>query len=217
MNATLEQLLAVRSSRDLCSRGLDLNMELVTHLNKVQTAEAIRQVKVHGATTAYALQQVHKESVLALECQVMEEERCACQAFMEAFRVAMGSYLPENWGALLYPIQVLTSNMPLAALLGLLDNAQLWVMVDGELASTAPIPRVQEMPAPPTGTQCWHHSLDQDVLALRQEEEETVEPDYTPKEHPCQKQKEGRPVAKALKEPHCEAFSKESAVMGMAR
>ena len=46
MNVTLEQLLAVRSSRDLCCKELDLNIELVAHLNKVQTTKAIRQAKV---------------------------------------------------------------------------------------------------------------------------------------------------------------------------
>ena len=40
------------------------------------------------------LQQVHKESVLALEHQVMEEERWAHQAFVEAFWAAIGTCLP---------------------------------------------------------------------------------------------------------------------------
>ena len=52
---------------------------------------------------------------------------------------------------------------------------------------------------------------------LKQEEEETVEPDHTTEEHPHWKQKKGRPVVKALKEPCCEAFSKESAVEKVAR
>ena len=66
MNATLEQLLAIRASRDICCKDLGLNTELVAHLNKVQAAkaiqqatEAIRQAKVYCTTTAYTLQQVH--------------------------------------------------------------------------------------------------------------------------------------------------------------
>ena len=88
---TLEQLFAVRYPKDLCCKELDLNMELAACLNEVQTTEAIRQAKVHGAAAAaaYTLQQVHKESVLVLECQAMEEEKWACQAFMEAFGVAI--------------------------------------------------------------------------------------------------------------------------------
>ena len=102
MNMTLEQLLAVRSSRDLCCKELDLNMELAVCLNEIQTAKAIRWAKVCGTTAAYVIQKVHQESVLALACQVMEEERWACQALVEVFGVAMGSCLPESWGALLY-------------------------------------------------------------------------------------------------------------------
>ena len=78
---------------------------------------------------------------------------------------------------------------------------QLWVVADGELAPIASIPGVLEMPAPLTGAECQCCSSDQGVLAPRQEEEEMVEFDNTPKEHPHQKWKEGRSAAKALKEP----------------
>ena len=60
MNAILEQLLTVRSSRDLHHKELDLNMELAAHLNEVQTTEAIRQAKMHGTTAAYALKKITK-------------------------------------------------------------------------------------------------------------------------------------------------------------
>ena len=68
MNATIEQLLTVRSSRDPHHKEVDLNMEMVACLNEVQTTKAIGQAKVHGTTAAYALQKVHKESVLVLKC-----------------------------------------------------------------------------------------------------------------------------------------------------
>ena len=45
---------------------------------------------------AYTIQKVHQESVLVLQNQVMEEERQACQAFVEAFGVVMGSCLPKS-------------------------------------------------------------------------------------------------------------------------
>ena len=92
MNVTLEQLLTARSSRDLCHKQLDLNMELVACLNEVQTAEAIRQAKVCGITEAYALQKVYQESVLVLQCQALEKKRWACQVM-------------ENWYHRLSPTQ----------------------------------------------------------------------------------------------------------------
>ena len=94
----------------------------------------------------------------------------------------------------------------------------LQAMVDGELTPTAPIPRVPEIPVSPTGTKHQHHSLDQDVPAPRQEEEETVEPNYTPKKCPHWQTEGGKAcAAKALKEPHHKAFSKELVVVRMAR
>ena len=107
MNMTLEQLLTVRSSRDLCHKELDLNMELVVHLNEVQTTKAIILYKVCGTTVAYTLQKAHQESVLGLECQAMEEERWACQAFVEAFGSAMGSCSPRSWGHFCTPYRSL--------------------------------------------------------------------------------------------------------------
>ena len=171
---------------------------------------------MHGATTAYNLQKAHQESVLALECQVTEEERWACQAFVEAFKVAIGSYLPEVWGALLYLLQLPTSNMPLAALLGMSATTQFWVMVENT-STHRPHPKSARDTSTTNGNKCRCHSSDQDVLAPRQDEEETLEPGYPPKECLHQKRKEGRTVAKTLKEPHCEAFSKELAIVPVAR
>ena len=73
-------------------------MELAVHLNKVQNAKAVRQAKLHGTTAAYTLQKAHQKRALVLECQVMEEERWTHQAFMEVFRVAMGSCSPKSAG-----------------------------------------------------------------------------------------------------------------------
>ena len=144
----LEELFTVRSSRDICHKELDLNMELAVCLNEVHTTEAIRQAKLHGTITPYTLQKAHQENVLTLECQVMEEERQACQAFVEAFRVAMGSCSPKIQGALLYPLQLLTGGVLVAALLRMSATTQLWVMKDEKPAPTAPIQECQR---------CQHH------------------------------------------------------------
>ena len=105
----LEQLLTNRATGDLCHNQLDLNMELEAHLNKAQAAEAIKQAtkviiqaKVCCTVTACTLQQAHRDSVLALEHQMEVVERWDCQAFVEAFGVAIQTCPPKNWGTLLY-------------------------------------------------------------------------------------------------------------------
>ena len=126
INAGLEQLLANRATGDLCHKELDLNLELVAHLNAAQAAEAIiqaikaiKQAKACYITTACALQQAHRGSVLELEHQTNVEERRDHQAFMEAFGAAIQGCSPKNWGTFLYPLQLLTSDVPLATLLGM--------------------------------------------------------------------------------------------------
>ena len=59
--------------------------------------------------------------------------------------------------------------------------------------------------------------MEQGVPMLRQDEEETANFDDMPKEHLYRRQKEGRLVEKALKEPQREGFSKESDVVKEAR
>ena len=171
-----------------------MNAELASHLNGAQAAkaikqatEAIKQAEVCHTVTASTLQQAHRDGVLALEHQMKAEERQGCQAFVEAFGVAIQACPPENWGILLYLLQLLTGSMLVAALLGMLATTQLWAVADGELASAASIPSVSEMPALQAGGKCWCCSSAHGVPTLRLEEEETVECDDTPKEHPCQK------------------------------
>ena len=147
MNTTLKWLLTNRATGDLCHKELDLNTGLAVCLNKAQAAkaikqatEAIKQAKVHQATTACALQQADRDSVLEVECQMNAEERWDCQAFMEAFGLAIWACLPKNLGILLYPLQHLTSNVLLATLLGMSATAQLWALADGGPALASSIP-----------------------------------------------------------------------------
>ena len=91
---------------------------------------------------------------------------------MEAFGAAIQPCLPENWGTLLYPIQLLTSNMPLATLIGMSAAAQLWAVADVGLAPASSIPSVSEMSVPQMGAKHQCSSPDQGVPTLRQEEEE---------------------------------------------
>ena len=51
----------------------------------------------------------------------------------------------------------------------------------------------------------------------RPEEEQANALDVTPEEHPHQRQKEGRPLARFLKENHWQAFRKESDLIQATR
>ena len=177
-------------------------MELAACLNEAQATKAIKEAEMHHTMTACALQQANRDSVLTLECQMKAEERQDCQAFMEAFGMAIQACSPKNQGTLLYTLQLLTGNVPLAALLGMSATTQQLAVVDGGPAPASSIPSVLEMPVPQTGTKCQWHSSDKGVPAPRQEEEEMADINNPPKEHPHHKPKEGGLAAKALKEPH---------------
>ena len=68
--------------------------------------------------------------------------------------------------------------------------------------SAASILRVSEIPALLTGTKWLCHSSDQGASMPRQEEEDTLELDITPKEPPHWNWKEGMPAARPLRENH---------------
>ena len=136
--------------------------------------------KVCHATTAFVIQQTHRESVLALEHEARAEEGRDHQAFVEAFGVAIWSYLLETCGALMYPLQLLTSIIPLGTILGMSATAQLWAVVNGGLMPVASMPSVLQIPAPLTGVKCQCHSSHQAVPTPRSEEEETAELNDTP-------------------------------------
>ena len=207
-------------------RELVLNIELVMHMNEAYATEAIKEAEVcHAAkvkeaklhhttsikeaevchtTNSCVLQQTKRESMLALKCEAIAEEGQDCQAFMEASAVALQACPPKTHGALMYPLQLLTSNVPLAAMLEMPATTQLQAAADREPTSATSIPSVSEMPAPLMGAKQWHHSYNQGVSMPRQDE--TAELDNIPEEPPCQKWKEGGSVARPLKENCQEGF-----------
>ena len=161
-----------------------------------------------------------------LKCEAKAEEGQEHQAFMEAFGAVMWACLPETHGALMYPLWLLTSNVPLAAILGMSATTQLWAMTDRGPAQTVadrgsvqtpPIPSVLGTLVPKPGVKCQCHSSDQGVPAPGQDEEEVPDIDDTPEECPHKKWKDRRLAGKALKEAQREAFSKESDVVKVAR
>ena len=54
------------------------------------------------------------ESMLVLEHEAIAEEGWDCWAFMEVSAVILWACLPETCGALVYPLQLLTGNVPLS-------------------------------------------------------------------------------------------------------
>ena len=99
--------------------------------------------------------------------------------------------------------------MPLATILGIPSTTLQPATAGRELTSTASLPTVSEMPAPPTGTKQWHCSSDWEATTPRPEEEKAQGLDIMPEEWPHQRQKEGRPPARLLKECCWKAFGKD--------
>ena len=153
-----------------------------------------------------------------LEHEAKVEEGQNCQASMEAFRVVMQACLPETQGVLLYPLQLLTGDVPLTTILGMSATAQLQTVTDRGSELAPPNPSMSGIPVPLMGVKCQHPSSGQGVPALSQEEEEEIaDTDDIPKEHPYKKWKDRRLVGKALKELQREAVSKESDMVKVAR
>ena len=84
MNVALEQLPTSRASIDSHHRELVLNTKLNMWKNEAKAMEAIKEAEVSHATmkeagicctnNACVLQQMHRESMLALDCKVIAEE-----------------------------------------------------------------------------------------------------------------------------------------------
>ena len=85
----LEQVLTNRATMDFCHRELELNTELAAHLNHAQATDTIKEAEVHHPNMACALQQSHRDNVLALENEVKAEKEQDHHTFVETFGVAM--------------------------------------------------------------------------------------------------------------------------------
>ena len=105
----------------------------------------------------------------------------------------------------MYPLQLLTDNVPLATMLATTIQP---ATVGRGLPSTASLLTVSKMPAPLTRTNGSAAHPTRKVM-MRPEEEEVTELDVTLEEHPHQRWKEGRPLVRLLKKNHWEAFRKD--------
>ena len=79
---------------------------------------------------------------------------------------------PETHGTLMYPLQLLTGDVPLAAILGMSAATQLGAVADRRSVQAPPTPSMLGIPVPQMGTKCWCCSSDQGVPIARQDEEE---------------------------------------------
>ena len=119
--------------------------------------------------------------MLKLEHEALVEEGHDFQTFVEACSAALQVCPTEAHGAQMYPLLLLTGNVPLAAMLA--TTPQL-AMVGGELPLTASPPTVSRKLAPPTRTKWWHPLSNQEATASRAEEEEAAILDVSQEEHP---------------------------------
>ena len=136
---------------------------------KVCCTAAIKEAEVCCATAACILQQTHRENMITLEHEVKEKEGQVHKAFVEAFGAALQACLPKRWGNNVPPPTPdwNVGYHPAGSHIGQkTSTSSLHSNCIGDASTTR-------------GAKCWHHSSD-----LKQEEEETVEPDYTTEEHP---------------------------------
>ena len=94
-------------------------MELLRCLNDAQFDKAGREATAHCSTTATALEEAYKSNIMVLEEEAKADEGRDCQAFAEAFWAVMQACPPEAQRTLMYPLQLLSSDVPLAALMGM--------------------------------------------------------------------------------------------------
>ena len=98
---------------------------------------AIKQAETHHATQAHDLEQSHEESVLKLECEVLAEEGCDHQAFVEVCSAALWACPLKAHGVLMYPLLLHTGNVPLTIMLATTPHP---ATVGGEQPLTASPP-----------------------------------------------------------------------------
>ena len=90
-------------------------MELLRCLNDTQYDEAVKEAAGHPSTVA--LKEAYKSNIMVLEWEAKVEEGREHQAFAEAFWAVVWVCPPEALGTFMYPLQLLTSDVLLAALM----------------------------------------------------------------------------------------------------
>ena len=84
---------------------------------------------------------------------MQRQRRGESAKLLQTFWAVMQMCPPEAQGAFMYPLQLLTSNVPLAALMGTSTATQLQAM-EGIVATSKATPTVPETPVVPSGDKC---------------------------------------------------------------
>ena len=83
----------------------------------------IKEGESYSTAQACSIQQSHLEGMQCLKMDALEEEGRDCLSFLSTCGVALQACPPNALGILMYPLHLLTGNMPLAALLSLPHQA----------------------------------------------------------------------------------------------
>ena len=142
--------------------------------------------------------------MLKLECKGLAQEGCDCWEFVETCSAALWACPLKAHGVLMYPLQLLTGKVPMAAMLA--TTAQ--PATEGrEPPLTVSTPTMSRTLAVPSGSKCWQVSSKQ---SLPTPWIPPVEEEGASAGHPCKR-------LGPLKEDWWEAFSKESSLVSAAR
>ena len=116
--------------------------------------------KTHHAAAAAALQWAHLDSISALNCKAMAEE---VQNVKLLQRSSQWPSKPVHWRTcwtLMYPLQLLTSSIPLVPLLGMPATAWTTGHEQTQGPSQQLLPQVYwTLPVPQPSIKWWHHSF----------------------------------------------------------
>ena len=112
-------------------------------------AAIVKEAEAHQAIHTCTSEKSYKESMLELEYEVVAEEGWDCWAFLEACGAVLWVCPPKAHGELMYPLQLLTNNVPLATISRMPATILQLATAARELTSTAPPSTVSEMPAAP--------------------------------------------------------------------
>ena len=176
-------------------------------------AATIRELETACADHTHTLEWSLEESMLDLECETIEKEGWDHQSFLEACGAALQACPMEFWGVLMYPLQLLMGNAPLAAFWLLLLNQ----LLQWETHPCNSSPNCDRDTCTSHGDQMMMPLIWLGGILSPIREEEAAVLDVTLGEWPHQKWKDGRPLGRLLKESHQEAFSKDTEIIKAAR
>ena len=190
----------------------DMEAKYADAIGEAETkcAVTIREAEATCVDLACTLQQLHRESMQNIEREVIEDEGWDHQSFLSTCGMALQVCPPEAHGVLMYPLQLLTGNMSMAALL----------VTTTQLATTmGTYPHIY--PTSSVSGTCTSNGDQTAMLftwlggSFPNIRRWTSHCDLWRATH--QRQTDGKPIAKLLEVSHWEAFAKDSDLVQMTR